>query len=315
MITSSGRCAGIVPSAVTCAADLVLCSGSGNRPAAATSDGRGSAALFCGDDAATSAFGDLFVPRRGGFVSTMPLGKDVRPLADGFITSSSTLSVSPPSWDFVAHDGSLRASQASGFLLSSANAAVLVRASGSALLAQSVAADGTPGPTAELGTLQAPADRLMLGGAIDVSGAALVIWQVNGETRASARWLSARGAAASAAFEIEGWLDAIPPAAPLAGGGIALARAAQGSPPQWRSVVPALRAGEDPVPAWLAGRGGFFLLPGGKAMAFGTEIVAPDGSSCGTVDLGAQLLGIGVDGTAIVAQDARTFRLYPQLFR
>jgi hypothetical protein len=317
VIASSGSCPGILPAAVTCAADLVLCNGSSNRPEAATSDGRGSVALFCASDAGTSRFGDLFVPRRGGFVSTMPLGDDVRPLADGFVTSSGTLTTSPPSWDFLAHDGSLRASQPAGFLLAGANGAVLVRASGSALVAQSLGADGAPGLTTELATLQAPADRLMLAGAIDVSGAALVIWQVNGEARASARWLSASGAPATAAFGIQGWLDAIPAAAPLAGGGVALARATQGgaSPPQWRSVVAAGRAAENPAPAWLAGRGSFLLLPGGKAMAFGTEIVAPDGTSCGTVDLGAPLLGIGVDGTAIAAQDARTFRLYPQLFR
>lgn len=317
MIANSGSCTGILPTAVTCAADLVLCSGSGNRPAAATSDGRGSLALFCASDVGTSRFGDLFVPRRGGFVSTMPLGDDVRPLADGFIVSSGTLTASPPSWDFLAHDGSLRASQPSGFLLSSANGAVLVRVSGSALVAQSLGADGTPGLTTELAALQAPADRLMLAGAIDVKGAALVIWQVNGEARASARWLGANGMPATAAFQIQGWLDGIPSPAPLAGGGIALARATQSgtNPPEWRSVVAAGHAAEDPVPGWLAGRGSFFLLPGGKAMAFGSEIVAPDGASCGTVDLGAPLLGIGVDGTAIVAQDPRTFRLFPQLFR
>ncbi|HEY6911499.1 MAG TPA: hypothetical protein VI356_19120 [Myxococcales bacterium] len=317
MIANRGSCPGIVPAAATCAAELVLCNGSGNRPAAATSDGRGSVALFCASDTGTSRFGDLFVPRRGGFVSTLPLGDDVRPLADGFIVSSATLTTSPPSWDFLAHDGSLRASQPSGFLLSAANGAVLVRVDGSALVAQSVGADGTPGRTTELAALQAPEGRLMLAGAIDVSGAALVIWQVNGEARASARWLSANGAAATAAFQIQGWLDGIPAPAALAGGGIALARATQGgtNPPQWRSVVAAGRALEEPAPAWLASRGSFFLLPGGKAMAFGTEIVAPDGTSCGTVDLGAPLLGIGVDGTAIAAQDARTFRLYPQLFR
>jgi hypothetical protein len=316
-VASRGNCPGILPAAVTCAADLALCNGSSNHPAAATSDGGGSLALFCSSDAGTSRFGDLFVPRRGGFVSTMPLPDDVRPLADGFITSSGTLTTSPPSWDFLAHDGSLRASQPAGFLLAGPHGAVLVGMSGSALVARSLQADGTPGTTTELATLQTSADRLMLAGAIDVSGAALVIWQVNGEARASARWLGANGAAATAAFGIQGWLDGIPAPAPLAGGGIALARATftGDTQPQWRSVVAAGRAAEDPAPAWLAGRGSFFLLPGGKAMAFGSEIVAPDGTSCGTVDLGAPLLGIGVDGTAIAAQDARTFRLYPQLFR
>jgi hypothetical protein len=307
----------MLPAAVTCAADLLLCNGSSNRPASAIGDGRGSAALFCAGDAGTSRFGDLFVPMHGAFVSRMPLGADVRPLADGFVTATDGSTTSPPSWDFLAHDGSLRASLPAGFLLAGPDRAVLVRASGSTLLAQVFAADGTAGATAELGALHAPADRLMLGGAVDVSGAALIVWQVEGEPRASARWLGADGAPATLAFEVGGWPQVIPAAAPLAGGGIALAGVplGGGSEPHWRSVVAAGRAVEDPAPAWLADRGSFFLLPGGKAMAFGAEIVAPDGSSCGTVDLGAPLLGVGVDGTAIAAQDARTFRLYPQLFR
>jgi hypothetical protein len=307
----------MLPAAANCAADLVLCNGASNQPAAATSDGRGSVALFCAGDAGASRFGDLFVPMHGAFVSRMPLGSDVRPLADGFVTPADGATAPAFSWDFLAHDGSLRASQPAGFLLAGPNRAVLVGVSGSALVAQSFAADGTAGTTVEIGTLPAPADRVMLGGAVDTSGAALVIWQVIGEARARARWLSAEGSAATPAFEVQGWVEAIPAAAPLAGGGIALAGSPQGgsSAPQWRGIVAAGRTVEDPVPAWLARRGSFFLLPGGKAMAFGGEIVAPDGTTCGTVDLGAPLLGVGVDGTAITARDARTFRLYPQLFR
>jgi hypothetical protein len=33
------------------------------------------------------------------------------------------------------------------------------------------------------------------------------------------------------------------------------------------------------------------------------------------VDVGAPLVGIGVDGTAFSARDQRTFRVHPQLFR
>ena len=72
---------------------------------------------------------------------------------------------------------------------------------------------------------------------------------------------------------------------------------------------------ERPAPGWLASRGDFFLLPQGRAMAFGTEILAADGSSCGAVNLGAPLVGIGVDGTAFTARSQRTFRIHPQLFR
>jgi hypothetical protein len=49
-------------------------------------------------------------------------------------------------------------------------------------------------------------------------------------------------------------------------------------------------------------------------MAFGSEILAADGTVCGTVDLGAPLVGVGVDGTAFSARSEKTFRVHPQLF-
>src|SRR5436309_2312640 len=83
----------------------------------------------------------------------------------------------------------------------------------------------------------------------------------------------------------------------------------------WRGIVVAGDTVERAAPGWLASRGDFFLLPEGRAMAFGTEILAAEGSSCGTVNLGAPLVGIGVDGTAFTARSQRTFRIHPQLFR
>jgi hypothetical protein len=313
-IVDSGACPGILPAAVTCAAELKLCNGTSSRAVAATSDGSGSLALSCANEAGPSRFNNLFVPVRSGFVSKMPLGVDVRPLSDGFVSSSRQ---SGSGFDFLAHDGTLRASQPPGFLLAGADGAVIVRLSGSTLQAQSLAADGTEKATVALASVTAPAGSLMLGGAVDAKGATLVIWQVYGESRAGARWVGAGGAAATPAFALEGWLDVIPPAAALAGGGIALASPPPSgdNQPRWRGVIPPLGTAEHPAPAWLASRGAFFPLPGGKAMAFGTEIVAADGTSCGTVDLGAPLAGVGVDGTAFTVLDATRFRLHPQLFR
>src|SRR5438093_792409 len=105
--------------------------------------------------------------------------------------------------------------------------------------------------------------------------------------------------------------------AALAGGAIAIAAEPQSgvATRSWRGIVAAGDTIERAAPGWLASRGDFFLLPQGRAMAFGTEILAADGSSCGTVNLGAPLVGIGVDGTAFTARSQRTFRIHPQLFR
>ncbi|HUJ26206.1 MAG TPA: hypothetical protein VLW85_09320, partial [Myxococcales bacterium] len=73
---------------------------------------------------------------------------------------------------------------------------------------------------------------------------------------------------------------------------------------------------ETPPPAWLSSRGDFFLARGGAAMAFGdSELLAGDGTSCGSLGLGAPLVGVGLDGTAVTAPDSRTFRIHPQLLQ
>jgi hypothetical protein len=316
-IVDTGLCPGVIPPSVTCAAELSLCNGTTSRAVAATSDGRGSAILTCANGEGPARFNDLFVPRSAGFVSRMPLGVDVRPLADGFVSSSGSTRIPPPGYDFVAHDGTLRASHEGGFLVAGPNGAVLVRAANGALIAETIGGDGISKATVTLATLGAPAGGLLLGGAVDVNGAALVLWQMYGEAAARGRWIGADGALLTPAFAVDPWLDVIPDAAPLAGGGVALASPTPSGEngPRWRSVVAAGATAEQPAPQWLASRGSFFLLPGGKAMAFGAEIVAAGGVVCGSVDLGAPLVGIGVDGTAFTALDAKSFRLHPQLFR
>jgi hypothetical protein len=301
-----------------CAADLVLCNGTTNRTIAGASDGRGSAVLSCANnDSGPARFNNLFVPMQSGFVSKMPLGVDARPLRDGFVSSSGSTQIPPPEYDFVAHDGTLRVSHTGGFLIAGAGGALIVRAANGSLNGEAIDADGVTQSTLTIATLTAPPDSLLLGGARDVSGAALVLWQAYGEAKASARWIGADGAPLTAVFAVQPWLDFIPDAAPLAGGGVALAAPppSGANGPVWRSTVAPGATVEQPAPGWLTSRGSFFLLPGGKAMAFGAEIVGPGGVACGTVDLGAPLVGIGVDGTAFTALDARSFRLYPQLFR
>jgi hypothetical protein len=71
------------------------------------------------------------------------------------------------------------------------------------------------------------------------------------------------------------------------------------------------------APAWLSSRGSFQIIRGGTALLFtgdsGSEIVTPDGTSCGTLSRVGQ---VGLDGTFIAASaDQTTFRVYPGLLR
>jgi hypothetical protein len=325
-ISNIGACPGLLPAAVTCAADLIICSGvgyppeggmSGNSAVGATSDGRGSVVLSCHRaDVGPPLLNFLFVPTRSGFVSKAPLGVDVRPLADGFVVSEGSYVLPPPAYDFIAHDGNLRAGQQGGTLYASATRALIVHPTNGEIVAQSFTAAGEIAATATLATFSAGAGSLKFGGAMNASGAALVIWQVYGESKATALWLTP-GGTPGAPFSIAGWTSSVPDARALAGGSIAIAA----EPPSgvsirsWRGVIVPGETVERPAPPWLAARGDFLLLPEGKAMAFGTEILAGDGTLCGTVDLGAPLVGIGLDGTAFAARNQRTFRIYPQLFR
>jgi hypothetical protein len=305
----------------SCAAELTICSGLGagdtaNAVSRATSDGRGSLVLSCRrNDVGPPQSNFLFVPVRSGFVSKAGLGVDVRPLRDGFVASDGSSLLPPPAYDFLAHDGGFRAAQKGGTLYAGPDGAVIVRAVGGQLTAESFAADGTSKKTTAIAAV--PPTGLMLSGSMNSTGTTLVVWQVYGDANAMARWLAADGSLASEPFTIAGWTSSAPQTAALAGGAIAVAAEPQSgvTTRAWRGVVAAAETAERPAPAWLAPRGDFFLLPQGRAMAFANEIVAADGSACGTVDLGAPLVGIGVDGTAFSARSQRTFRIHPQLFR
>ena len=325
-IVDTGACPGVLPAAASCAADITICSGVragmdglvGDSADAATSDGRGSVVLSCRrSDVGPPQDNYLFLPKPSGFVSKELLGVDVRPLADGFVSSSGSIRLPPPEYDFLAHDGDLRSAQSGGMLYAGRDGAVILRPQGQQLVAQSFGADGTLRATSAVATFAVPAGNLMLGGSMSTTSATLIVWQVYGEAQAQARWLGPDGMPASGAFQIAGWMDSAPFTAALAAGAIAVAaQPASGvASRSWRGVIGAGETVEGPAPAWLASRGDFLLLPQGKAMAFGAAIVGPDGARCGTVDLGAPLVGIGVDGTAFAARSERTFRIYPQLFR
>ena len=328
-VADVGACPGILPARPSCAADLILCSGvspsttgtlHGTWAAAAAGDGRGGLALACGNaDVGPSRFFSLYLPMPSGFVSKSFLGYAAWATQDGFVTVGTSPAVA--SYLFRAQDGSALASVPAGGPIFVGERSIVVlrvaqQGADAAISAQGYRTDGTPlGEAQPLATLAGvSASELMFGGAAEVGGRTLALWQVYGQSGAWARWLAADGAALTRAFAIQGWTDHVPDAAALAGGGVALP-ALPGAGQAWRSVVASGATAEEPAPSWLASRGAFTLFPGGRAMLFGTEVVAAGGTRCGTLDLGAPVLGIGADGTAVTARDPKTFRLYPQLLR
>ena len=69
----------------------------GDSASAATSDGRGSVVLSCHRaDVGPPQDNYLFVPKTSGFISKALLGIDVRPLADGFVSSRGSVRLPPP---------------------------------------------------------------------------------------------------------------------------------------------------------------------------------------------------------------------------
>jgi hypothetical protein len=314
---------------VSCAADIVLCTGvstggngvGGTFAATATSDGRGSLALGCGNsEVGPRLFESLFVPTPAGFVSKSSFGyHEPAATQDGFITISQYLPPTP--YEFRAHDGDVLGTQDAlgGRLFAGLQSIVLVRVAAqgkdTVITAQAFRADGSAaGIVSAVATLAGvPAGSVMLGGGADVQGNTLPIWAVYGQQGASARWLGPDASPRTRVFAIADWLDHVPEARALAGAGLAIP--ADGSGPFWRGVVESGATAEQPAPQWLASRRGFALMRGGRAMAFGKEILAPGGTRCGTLDLGAPLLGVGLDGTAVTARDQKTFRVYPQLLR
>src|SRR5207248_2063078 len=197
------------------------------------------------------------------------LGVDVRPLHDGFVVSEGSYILPPPSYDFIAHDGDLRKGQRGGTLYASATRAVIVRLTNGEIVAQSFSAAGELAATATVASFSGYPGSLMLGGAMNASGATLVIWQVYGESKASARWLAADGTPATAPFSIDGWKSDVPHTRTLAGGSIAIAA----EPPsgvyilRWRGVIAPDETVERPAPPWPAAGGGFPPLPRGTGMA------------------------------------------------
>jgi hypothetical protein len=309
VIHDSGACPGVMPAAPTCETQIAACDGL--TATHATSDAKGSLALFCSTQDITPSPGySMYSPGDATFTKGAVLGDSAYGTTSGFLAVSHSVNGTPaPQWEFFTDAGAASASYDQGTgaaFVGPAGVEVATVANGS-LVVQRYGFDGSP-----RGAAQVAGDAsgsVLLGGATDVNGHTLIIWGAYGVQGVSARWFAPDGTPETAMFSLSGWGQNIGASAALPGGGVAVGGNV-GS--RWRSIVAEASISETDAPDWLANRDdGFALVLGNRAMAFGSEIVAPDGTSCGTIDFGAPLLGIGVDGSAIASSDGKIVSVYP----
>ena len=324
VITDTSACPGIMPAAPSCAADLQLCpgwspSGTGIYASAATSDAQGAIAVACTshDSGATMYRLGLASAR---YTAAAQLGEAVAPLQNGFAAPPLSR---PAPVRFFAHDGTQLASLALGapaVVVTPAGVEILsaVRVAGGLTLTAQLfgpdgSAKGNPQPLGEVAT----AFGVGMAGAADPGGQVLVTWSIYDPFATYGRWLGPDGAPLSAPFEISAWAGHATASAALPGGGIAVGdNDAAGV--HWRGVLGPGSTRPAPVPAWLATRGDFTLVRGGRAALFGgSEVVAADGALCGTLRFADRLpTRAGADGTVFhPTADGKGFRVYPQLLR
>jgi hypothetical protein len=257
----------------------------------------------------------MYSPASAKFVQNAALGDSAFGTSGGFLSVSHSVNGSPaPQWQFFADSGAKTASYDQGTsaaFVGPAGVEIAFVQNGS-LAVQRYGFDGAPRGEPQIA---GPASgSVLIGGATDVNGHTLIIWGAYGVQGVSARWFAPDGTAETGAFPLSGWGQNIGSSSPLPKGGVAVGGLIG---PRWRSIVAEASTSETD-PGWLADRDdGFTLVLGNRAMAFGSEIVSPEGTSCGTVDYGANetLLGIGVDGTALTTADGATVQVYPSFLR
>ncbi|HEY2032027.1 MAG TPA: hypothetical protein VGH20_22705 [Myxococcales bacterium] len=322
LVYDTGSCPGVMPKAPSCMAKVAACSGvtasslgpRGTLAAAATSNASGALAIGCTNaDVGPSPGFALFAQSPGGYVSGVHLGDTAVPSLVGFVATQSGVNGRPPS-DLVFFDGNgaQKASVSEGTAFVGPAAVEVATVVSGTLMLQQYSFDGKPRGAPQ--TVGPAAGSVVLDGATDSVGHTLVIWGSYGDASTTARWFAPDGTAESAAFQLDGAASTIGKSQALPGGGIAIGRTAGA---RWQSVITAGSTIPAPAPAWLAAQdSSFTIVRSGRAMAFGNQIVAPDGTACGTLDFqNAALLGIGQDGTAMATVDGASVLVYPKLLQ
>jgi hypothetical protein len=320
-ILDTSACKGVMPAKPACAARIAACVGvttsdlgpHGAAASLATSDSQGSVSIECTSADGTPSPGSaLFAPAARGFGAGVHLGDGALPLPSGFVaTASSTNGHPPPDVLFFDHQGTQLASHSEGFAIVGPAGVEIATVLDDAVVLQQFGFGGTARGAQQ--TVGPASGGVILGGATDSLGHTLVIFGTYGQPVTMARWFAPDGTPETALFQISGWAQNIGTSAALPGGGVAVGGAIG---PRWRSVMTAGSTVEESVPPWLSSRGSFVPVRGGRALAFGTEIVASNGISCGSIDIGSsQLLGIGRDGTVVTTDDGANATVYPRLLQ
>jgi hypothetical protein len=309
-------CAALLPQPTVPIA-VAACSGvasgesgaTGTTAIAATGDASGALGLGCQNVQTKRNIFFAFVPSSGSYRKVAPLSERVFPLPSGFF---STGQVQPAPGYVFDRAGRMLASLGSGTALPSrAGSIEVVSASSEGLFAQQYGPEGVPNAAA-VRLADVGADALVLGGAANDTAHTLVVWATKSDPRVQGRWLGTDGQPESAAFALAGTSAQIGAFAALPDGSVAVGGA---NGPRWRSVIAQSATKETPVPEWLAARGGFEVVRGGKALLFGSELVSADGTSCGPIGTSSAPVGVALDGTVVSIADEKTFHVYPQLLR
>lgn len=311
---AASSCQGLAPQQLV-PIEVAGCSGvtagasgpTGTFAGAATADATGSLALGCQNAQTGRDVFFVFLPFSGNYRRIAPLSERAVPMQSGFYSTSQ--SQRGPSFLFDRAGRPLASLGESHAFASAAGTVEVISLSGGTLLAQQYDVGAVPhGGAVRLA--DAGQGQLVVGGAANAAGRTLVVWGTG--DRVQGRWLGADGQPETPAFLLGGRADQIGDSAALPDGSVAIGGA---NGPRWRSVVAQGATTESAAPGWLASRGAFAVVRGGKALLFGQELVAADGTSCGSIDFGSAPAGVGLDGTVVTVADEKTFRVYPQLLR
>jgi hypothetical protein len=316
-VSDSGACPGIMPVPPACAAQIAACEGvkfgidgpRGSMASAATSDARGALAIACEiSDVGPPLFFSLHAPMATGYADGIPLGEDVLASFAGFVARSNV----PGNLLFFDHSGAQTATAPRGVVFVGPAAVEIAAVVSGSVVLQQYSFDGEP--RGALQTVGSAAGAVFLDGATDALGHTLVAWGTEGTAGTMARWFAPDGTPESDAFQLPVSPEEIGGSAALPGTGIAIGSSVG---PRWRLVITAGSTIPAAAPEWLAARQtGFTVIRGGRALAFGNDILSTDGKPCGSLHFGrAALLGIGLDGSAVTTDDGATVTVYPRLLQ
>lgn len=293
-VTPSGApgCDGLLPSSIPLPTTIrVGVSASFSCSDAWTSDGQGDVAVPCDSGSGGQGFAILY-SRDGATKGQLFTRTTPQSTTDGFASayspsgSGGTLITfaftSDGAWQSTQFSEDLRAM--SQLIASPQGGALLLSGTGGGATSQWFDAHGTPVRPARSWPQVASFEYA----ALDSAGNALVAYR-DGHGALRGQWISSADADLGAPFDAPALDPESEPITALAGSGVILGRRAIALPGQPLAPVPAwLSTRPEPFQTVRGSRAYAFLphfAPGAPACAPSVELVLPDGTSCGTIDV------------------------------